>query len=219
MEENLLQQNTFDSDLMDIEPTDVDNSFSQEESASNETAQIESFDGQSNPYDPSEDLILGKFKSVEDLSKAYEELQRYQGQCSEELGSLRKELASSKSFEQNMAEFNALKQKTLNNVNRDKAKYDSPEYFQEPTFREMYKEAYYALGENLDTDKFINLLEQYVTARIYTNEKNKQAQSETQKVLDSMTYSKNPKNSFTPPQKSFDEMSEKEIDELIEKYI
>ena len=34
-----------------------------------------------------------------------------------------------------------------------------------------------------------------------------------------MTYSKNPKDSFTPPQKSFDEMSEKEIDELIEKYI
>ena len=38
-------------------------------------------------------LILGKFKSVEDLSKAYQELEKHQGVQSEELGSLRQNSA------------------------------------------------------------------------------------------------------------------------------
>ena len=34
-----------------------------------------------------------------------------------------------------------------------------------------------------------------------------------------MTYEKNPNNSLTLPKKSFDEMSEKEIDELLDRVI
>ena len=35
----------------------------------------------------------------------------------------------------------------------------------------------------------------------------------------SMTYDKNPKSSFSPPQKRFDEMTDKEVDELLERLI
>lgn len=50
-------------------------------------------------------------------------------------------------------------------------KYNTPEYFQDPMFREIYKEAYKALGANLDADKFVSLIENYVTSRIYALEK------------------------------------------------
>ncbi len=56
-------------------------------------------------------MILGKFKSVEDLSKAYEELQRHQGVCSEELGDLRKNSLAFKQAKENM--------ELLENINKD----------------------------------------------------------------------------------------------------
>ena len=55
--------------------------------------------------------------------------------------------------------------------------------------------------------------------RLEQNGKNKLAEAETQKVLDSMTYSKNPKSMLVQPKKSLDEMTSQEIDELLEKYI
>ena len=45
------------------------------------------------------------------------------------------------------------------------------------------------------------------------------AELETQSVLDSMTYSKNPKTSINSPQKSLDEMTPQEVDELLERLI
>ena len=48
---------------------------------------------------------------------------------------------------------------------------------------------------------------------------NKLAEQETQKVLDSMSYSENSKSTFTPPKKSLDEMTQKEIDELLDRLI
>ena len=83
----------------------------------------------------------------------------------------------------------------------------------------MYSEVFKVFGEDLDTDRFVNLLEGYVSSRIFANEKKKAAKNETEEVLGSMSYSKNSKNSFTPPQKRFDEMTPKEIDELLEKLI
>ena len=75
------------------------------------------------------------------------------------------------------------------------------------------------LKDSLDTDKLVTLLDAYANARIFANEKKKSAQNETQKVLDAMTYSNNPKTTFNPPKKRFDEMSEKEIDEMLERLI
>lgn len=65
----------------------------------------------------------------------------------------------------------------------------------------------------------IDLIEKYVSTRIQAHEKKKFASSETQNILDSMTYSKNPKSKFAPPKKSFDEMTPQEVDELLDRLI
>ena len=65
----------------------------------------------------------------------------------------------------------------------------------------------------------IELLDNYVQTRIQANEKRKVAEKETQKALDSMTYADGSKATFIPPKKRFDEMTEKEIDELLDRLI
>ncbi|MCM1004242.1 MAG: hypothetical protein NC408_07875 [Candidatus Gastranaerophilales bacterium] len=173
----------------------------------------------SNTSDPSQNLILGKFKSVEDLSKAYEELQRHQGLCSEELGELRKNSLAFKQAKDNLELLQKYQRGFEKRIRQDQEKYSAPEYFQDPSFREMYSEVFKVFGEDLDTDRFVNLLEGYVASRIMANEKKRAAKNETEQVLNSMSYSKNSKTSFTPPQKRFDEMTPQEIDDLLEKLI
>lgn len=215
MEENLV----LETQSQVLEPASVDNSeFDIANQTLPEVNQVQD-EGESIIQDPSEELILGKFKSVDDLSKAYEELQRYQGHCSEELGALRKELSSVKSMQELMHQYETLQNGYLNVINRDKAKYNSPEYFSDPTFREIYKEALYLYGENLDTDRLVTLLDAYANARIFANDKKKAAQKENEELISNMSYSENPKSTFTPPKKRFDEMTEKEIDELLDKLI
>lgn len=221
MDENLIQTETQQNDSANqqIEPeTSVNSQPETVETASNE-ANLAADAGKSEIADPAKELILGKFKTVDDLSKAYEELQRSQGRHSDELGFLRKEVNSYRELQESFAYY----QNILNNIsaayNRDMEKYNSPEYFQDPTFREMYREAVSLFGDNFDTDRFVNLLETYVSARIFANDRKKAANNENQQVLNSMTYSKNSKSSFTPPKKRFDEMTDKEIDELLERRI
>jgi cysteinyl-tRNA synthetase len=202
-----------------IEPTNLDNSSANETSTNYqvETQKPSGINEGQSAKDP--DLILGKFKSVEDLSKAYEALQRQQGICSEELGSLRKNAFAFNQAQKNLETLQKYQNGFETVIKRDLEKYNSPEYFQNQTFKEIYKEAFQALGENLDTDKFIQLLEGYVSSRIFAHDKLKSANEETQKVLKSMDYKENAKSSFNPPQKRFDEMSEKEIDEMLDKLI
>jgi len=217
MEENLTQAKLKSSTTENFEPENSDNSESLEiENFNTDTVQK---DGKSLSEDPSNELILGKFKSVDDLSKAYKELQSYQGHCSEELGALRKELSSMNYLKESFEKYNNLHNGLLEIINRDKAKYTSPEYFENPTFREIYKEALLSFGTNLDTEKLINLLDSYANARIFANDKKKAAQSETQKVLETMTYENNSKSTFVPPKKRFDEMTTKEIDDLLDRLI
>ena len=223
MEEKQIQTELEATNLQIDEPISVDNSEIEEnedsDSSSNEIQEEgQSFDAEM-PEDPSEELILGKFKSVEDLSRAYEELQKRQGQSSEELGNLRKEIAGINEVKENLNFFNAKKEEYLETILRDKEKYNLPEYFQDPTFKEIYQEALYVYGADLDTERMINLIEKYVSTRIQAHEKKKLASNETQSVLDSMTYSKNPKSKFTPPKKSFDEMTPQEVDELLDRLI
>ena len=223
MEEKQIQTELEATNLQIDEPISVDNSEIEEnedsDSSSNEIQEEgQSFDAEM-LKDPSEELILGKFKSVEDLSRAYEELQKRQGQSSEELGNLRKEIAGINEVKENLNFFNAKKEEYLETILRDKEKYNLPEYFQDPTFKEIYQEALYVYGADLDTERMINLIEKYVSTRIQAHEKKKLASNETQSVLDSMTYSKNPKSKFTPPKKSFDEMTPQEVDELLDRLI
>ncbi len=165
-----------------------------------------------------EKLILGKFKSVDELTKAYAELEKLQGTQSKELGALR----------QRNGFFNAIgemlnKQQEVKNaqdeISKDMEKYNTPEYFQNPIFREIYKEAFQILGNNLDTERLVDLAENYVKSRIFANEKAKAAQAETDKAIDSMNFSKNKVSSLIPPKKRLDEMTSKEVDDLLERLI
>ena len=93
-------------------------------------------------------------------------------------------------------------------------KYDSDEYFKNEPFKELYKEAFNALGTNLDTEKFINLLEGYVESRINSFSKKLAAQNENESMTDSFAY-----------QNGVSKKSEKKLrmqdipDDQLEKYI
>ena len=215
MEENLVQEMQVQSQ----EPTIVDNFMVENVQETSEEVHQNYDDGQSYQQDPLNELILGKFKNVEELAKAYSELQRYQGENSKELGELRKESSSLNSLKGSLEEAIALSKEVRKIIDADKEKYNQAEYFQEPSFRELYKEAISVIGRNLDTYKFVNLLETYVKSRISAYDKTRLAQEETQQVIDSMTYAKNSKTSLTPPKKHFDEMTPQEVDELLEKFI
>lgn len=176
-------------------------------------------EGESISENPSEALILGKFKSVEDLSKAYQELERRQGVSSAELGSLRKNVSELREVSRVFDLFKKSTGEIQEYLDRYKDKYNTPEYFQDPSFKEIFREAYTVLGNNLDMDRLVSLLDEYVSARIFAHDRERSAKNETEKVLDSMTYDKNSKTSFTPPKKRFDEMTPKEVDELLERLI
>ena len=176
-------------------------------------------EGESISEKPSGALILGKFKSVEDLSKAYQELERRQGVSSAELGSLRKNVSELREVSRVFDLFKKSTGEIQEYLDRYKDKYNTPEYFQDPSFKEIFREAYTVLGNNLDMDRLVSLLDEYVSARIFAHDRERSAKNETEKVLDSMTYDKNSKTSFTPPKKRFDEMTPKEVDELLERLI
>ncbi len=176
-------------------------------------------EGESISENPSGALILGKFKSVEDLSKAYQELERRQGVSSAELGSLRKNVSELREVSRVFDLFKKSTGEIQEYLDRYKDKYNTPEYFQDPSFKEIFREAYTVLGNNLDMDRLVCLLDEYVSARIFAHDRERSAKNETEKVLDSMTYDKNSKTSFTPPKKRFDEMTPKEVDELLERLI
>ncbi len=198
-------------------PVQSDNASENEQIHKNEVVDSKLFEGQSEKSDPKENLILGKFKTVDDLSKAYVELQKHQGKSSEELGTLRKELSNFEELKNATNYVQAYQESIIPVIRRDKELY--PEYFENSVFKEMYSEALMAHGDNLDTDRMINLLETYVQERIKAYDKQKTAEVENQQILDNMSYSKNPKNSISDPKKSLNEMSEDEFRESIRKLI
>ncbi len=167
---------------------------------------------------PSEQLILGKFKSVDELSKAYTELQKHQGIQSQELGSLRQNSVIFNNINKAWEELR-LTQEAQQELTKVTEKYNTPEYFQDPSFRQIFKEAFLALGKNLDPDRLVNLIEGYVSSRIFAHEKSKAAKNETENVINSMTFSKNKTSEIAPPKKRLDEMTPKEVNELLQKLI
>jgi len=211
MEENQLQQQTTKT----LEPENVsDNSQKLSEEETNVSASTE---GKS-VNDPSE-LLLGKFKSVDDLSKAYQELEKLQGVQSAELGSLRENANVYRLIKEHNDEIKRI-QNASEELKKTAQKYSS--YFADPSFRQIYGNAFLALGDKLDTDRLVNLLEGYVSSRIFAHENSKAESAETKKAIDNLTFDKNEekqpvKNSFAG--KRINDMSPKEIDELLEQMI
>ena len=97
-------------------------------------------------------------------------------------------------------------------------KYDNEKYLQNREFKNLYKAAYAALGKNLDTEKFISLVDNYVNSRItaYQNVKNMELENET--ATDKMQFqSGHSKKSEVLPQ--MQDIAPDELNEYIYKYI
>ncbi|MBR6127984.1 hypothetical protein IKQ21_09900 [bacterium] len=167
--------------------------------------------------DPSK-LILGKFKSQEDLINAYQQLEKLQGSQSSELGNLRQNAVWMSNIQEAWKQRDEL-MNCAKELQSAAQKYNTPEYFQDPSFKAMYKEAYLALGKNLDTDRFVNLLEGYVSSRLMKYQQEESAKNETKSAIGGMKFDKNKVAELKPTGKRIDEMTEDEINAILDKYI
>ena len=207
MEENQLLQN---ADVIKTEPFEGNDNSVNNSQANPNPSKVEE-----KSTDPST-LILGKFKSTEDLTEAYKQLEKLQGNQSSELGMLREQVASMN----NNNEIIKLFENVMNNKAQiQEAAHKYPEYFADPSFKQLYTEAYRALGGDLDVDRLVNLVESYASARIFAYEKSKAADAETQQARGGMKFDKNEKTVATPVRKSIQQMTPKELDEMLDKLI
>lgn len=170
------------------------------------------------PQSEKSELILGKFKSVEDLKTAYQNLQKQQGEQSVELGELRKlkqalQQIAEKKQEEDLQE--SAKQEYVNNY---LSKYDNENYFQNDAFKTLYSAAFDALGTNLDTDGFVQKLEDYVISRILLKEQLKNAQDENKSATDSLNFSKGEAKSADKKLR-FQDIPQSELEKYIAKYV
>lgn len=174
--------------------------------------EIESEDKSENPSS----LILGKFKSTEDLTEAYRQLEKLQGNQSSELGALRERVSEMNKGNEALSFLQSVFDNKAQ-IQESARKY--PEYFSDPSFKQIYTEAYRAFGANLDIDRLVSLIESYASARIFAYEKSKSAEAETQKAIGGMKFDKNDKIVSTPVKKSIQQMTSKELDEMLERLI
>lgn len=165
------------------------------------------------------ELILGKFKSVEDLTNAYKNMESQHGQQSKEIGELRKKAEMldglQKNFNKQVELFSGAKEYVTNIVN----KYDKEQYFKNPEFNKLYQEAFTALGTNLDTDKFVTLLDNYVESRIGLHEKEQSAKSETENAKSQMQFSDSAIKKETKALPKVQTMTPEMVDAFVAKYI
>src|SRR5574344_298948 len=164
------------------------------------------------------DLILGKFKSIEDLASAYKNIQSQQGQQSKEIGELRKKAEMLDNIQKQQVEFSEAYTKAKEYLNNYFPKYNKDEYFKNSDFNSLYQEAFNAMGTGLDTDRFVSMLDKYVSSRINLYEKAKSAKNENETAKSNMQFSKSSKES-KPALPKLDSIPENEIDKIVAKYI
>ena len=163
-------------------------------------------------------MILGKFKSVDDLKTAYQNLQKQQGMQSAELGELRKlkqvlQNIADKKLEEESQE--KLKQEYIANY---LSKYDNENYFQNEAFKNLYSSAFKALGTKLDTDEFVQKIEDYVASRILLNERLKNTQNENKNATDSLNFLKGSVNT-SDKKLRLQDIPQSELEKYIAKYV
>ena len=98
------------------------------------------------------------------------------------------------------------------------ADYDSNNYLKNQDFMNLYNEAIDILGDDLDTKKFIGLLDKYVDSRIASNARVLSAKNENSSLTDSFAY--NAGSSAKPKDKrKFQDLKPEEIPLYVAKYI
>lgn len=165
--------------------------------------------------DNTDGLILGKFKSVEDLSKAYVELTKKHGIQSKEIGELRhiaeeyaNHQAKCRMHEQRLSEFQEL-------VKKMNDKYDNENYLKNKEFRDILMAAYQGFGNNLDVDSMVDLLEKYHNSRTAIANKVNALQSEADAATDMLAYT-NGQSKFKGSKKRLYEMTPEELNKALD---
>lgn len=161
-------------------------------------------------------LILGKFKSVEDLSRAYLELQRKFGSQAQEVGELRK---IAEEYQAHKAQCDVGRQRLDNFKNYLQgihSKYNNEKYLQNPKFRQIFKSAYEAFGNNLDVESLIQMLEGYHSSRNSLNDINDAIKSETDSATDMLAYSSTPSKFKSVPKKRLTDMTQDELNKALD---
>lgn len=103
-------------------------------------------------------------------------------------------------------------------LEKNLAKFDTENYFQNDKFKELYSEAFNLLGTSLDTDKFISLLDGYVNSRMDLVRKQELAKKENENITDSLAF-----NSGVSPKKEkllrMQDIPSDELEKYIAKYV
>ncbi|MCM1266123.1 MAG: hypothetical protein NC200_07985 [Candidatus Gastranaerophilales bacterium] len=165
-----------------------------------------------------QELILGKFKSVDDLVDAYKNIQKQQGAQSEELGNLRK----TAEFLSNLTELYNMNaghnQNKFDYIVNNLSKYDTDKFMRNPEFKNLYTEAFNALGTDLDTEKFVDLVDKYVESRILAQAAIKAAEKENESLTDGMQFSSG-KYKKAEKKLRMQDIPPEELESYIAKYI
>ena len=164
------------------------------------------------------ELLLGKFKSADDLAKAYQEIQKHQGIQSKEIGELRKKARLIDELQHQSEQLSERRQNAKNYLENVFSKYNQDNYFKDDAFNSLFSEAFKALGPSLNMEAFIPLLENYVSSRINSYNKSKSAETETNYVTDSLNFEPNTAsslNAFAPLNTLSDKDLSAALDQLI----
>ncbi len=196
--------------MADLEPSYLEENSTPANYGSENTQTAENV-----PHPLDKNSILGKFKSVEDLSKAYLELQKKFGQLSREVGELRRtaqeyeaHLLRCQEGRKKLEEFKAL-------VDGIDSKYNTEAYLQNREFRELLKAAYDGYGNKLDVDSMVRLVDNYLNSRMSQIQRANALKSESDKATDMLTYSDNqPK--FKAAKKKLTDMTPEELDKALD---
>ena len=164
-------------------------------------------------------MILGKFKSVDDLANAYKNMESHFGQQSKEIGELRGKAQMLDNFLKNNEQKEKMSKVVKDYLEIALGKYKKDEYFNSSEFTDLFKEAFMMIGPNLDIDKFVSMLDKYTAARISLNDKQKAAQKETENAKSQMQFSDSATKKNQESVLNLDKLTPEEIDAYVAKHI
>ncbi len=160
-------------------------------------------------------LIGGKFKSPQELSKAYLELQRKFGLQSKELGDLRKIAKEYEAHIERCRENKRRLEEFQNLVRNIDEKYNTENYLKNREFREILKTAYDGFGNKLDIDMLVKLIDNYHNSRLAQAKRAEAILSESDNATDLLTYSDNV-TKFKSKKKKLTDMTPEELDKALD---
>lgn len=164
-------------------------------------------------------MLLGKFKSVDALTNAYKNMESHLGQQAKEIGALREKAQMLDNFLKNNEQKEKMSKVVKDYLENALGKYKKDEYFNNSEFTDLFKEAFMMIGPNLDIDKFVSMLDKYTAARISLNDKQKAAQKETENAKSQMQFSDSATKKNQESVLNLDKLTPEEIDAYVAKHI